>query len=98
MSGYMCPCCNEITNIFSKGGGRIMAEETHVPYLGSVPLDTKFGELVEGVKEAQTEMETNGSTTRSTELVERYKDCGLCPIFAGFATTIDQKVRGILVP
>jgi len=48
MSGYMCPCCGEISNVFSKGGGEIMARECGVPYLGSVPIDTSFGELVEG--------------------------------------------------
>ncbi|RKP17594.1 nucleotide binding protein 2, partial [Rozella allomycis CSF55] len=27
MSGYVCPCCNETTNIFSTGGGKILADE-----------------------------------------------------------------------
>lgn len=99
MAGYMCPCCGEITNVFSKGGGAIMARETNVPFLGSVPIDTEFGALVEGVKDDQDAL--NGAeaaairpTAGSTELVERYKACGLCPIFAGFAATVDQKVRG----
>jgi Mrp family chromosome partitioning ATPase len=94
MSGYMCPCCDEITNIFSKGGGEEMAEQAHVPYLGSVPLDTKFGDLVEGVKESQNTTGTAGTIEGSTELVERYKECGLCPIFAGFATRINSAVQG----
>ena len=93
MAGYMCPCCNEITNIFSKGGGEIMARETGVPFLGSVPLDTGFVALVEGVKDDQNAANTSESPNRSTEMIERYKECGLNPIFAGFATTINQKIQ-----
>lgn len=68
-----------------------MARESHVPFLGSVPIDTGFGALVEGVKE---ESSVDGTPEESRELVERYKKCGLCPIFAGFARTVDQKVQG----
>eukprot|EP00053_Salpingoeca_punica_P024955 m.15248 g.15248 ORF g.15248 m.15248 type:complete len:330 (+) comp7348_c0_seq1:1225-2214(+) len=42
MSGYVCPCCNEITNIFSSGGGERLASETHVPFLGKVPIDPRL--------------------------------------------------------
>lgn len=90
MSGYMCPCCGEISNVFSKGGGKIMAEECGVPYLGSVPIDTTFGDLVEGVKSAQqdsataTDHDTNTNPNSNTELVEIYKKCGLCKLFNEF--------------
>ena len=46
MSGYTCPCCGEVTNLFSSGGGEVMAGEMGVPFLGRVPVDVKFGELV----------------------------------------------------
>ena len=76
-----------------------MAREASVPFLGSVPLDTGFGALVEGVTEEQnaatSDASANGTASeRPTELVERYRACGLCPIFAGFAKTVDQKVQG----
>lgn len=48
MSGYTCPCCGEVTNLFSSGGGEVMAGEMGVPFLGRVPVDVKFGEMVEG--------------------------------------------------
>lgn len=95
MSGYLCPCCGEISNVFSKGGGEIMAREAGVPFLGSVPIDTTFGDLVEGVKIAQNTSASADNTPRSSELVERYRDCGLNPLFAAFATTVDQKVAGV---
>lgn len=89
MSGYMCPCCEEISNVFSKGGGEVMARECNVPYFGSVPIDTTLGDLVEGVNAAQK----SGDGTISAELVERYKECGLNKIFNGYATRLDEVVR-----
>jgi Mrp family chromosome partitioning ATPase len=39
MSGFACPKCGEVTPILRAGGGRTMAEEMHVPFLGSIPID-----------------------------------------------------------
>lgn len=48
MAGYVCPCCGEITNVFSKGGGQVMADAWGVDFLGSAPLDGEgWGQLVE---------------------------------------------------
>lgn len=44
MSGFVCPHCNKITDIFKTGGGERMATETHVPFLGRIPLDPAVGE------------------------------------------------------
>lgn len=47
MSGYVCPCCGEQSNIFSKGGGQVMAHDFDIHFLGSVPIDQLWGQLVE---------------------------------------------------
>jgi hypothetical protein len=47
MAGFVCPNCSECTNVFSKGGGEVMAREFEVPFLGSVPIDPAFVQLVE---------------------------------------------------
>ena len=39
MSGFVCPHCGERTDLFKSGGGKEMAENMGVPFLGSVPLD-----------------------------------------------------------
>ena len=39
MSGFACPKCGEVTPILRSGGGRTMAEEMQVPFLGSIPID-----------------------------------------------------------
>jgi ATP-binding protein involved in chromosome partitioning len=39
MSTMSCPHCNEKIDVFKKGGGKKLAEELVLPYLGSIPLD-----------------------------------------------------------
>ena len=43
MSGFVCPKCGEITNIFTTGGGEQMATEMNVPFLGRIPIDPAVG-------------------------------------------------------
>ncbi|MDX2166088.1 MAG: Mrp/NBP35 family ATP-binding protein [Deltaproteobacteria bacterium] len=38
MSFHLCPGCGAQADIFGHGGGRRMAEELHIPFLGEVPL------------------------------------------------------------
>jgi ATP-binding protein involved in chromosome partitioning len=45
MSGFKCPHCQEIINIFGTGGGREMAEEMDVPFLGAIPMDPQVCSL-----------------------------------------------------
>ena len=42
MSGFICPHCNERTNIFGSGGARESAEQWDVPFLGEVPLNLQL--------------------------------------------------------
>jgi len=39
MSGFACPKCGEVTNIFKVGGGERTAGEKDINFLGRVPLD-----------------------------------------------------------
>jgi Mrp family chromosome partitioning ATPase len=39
MSGFHCPHCNEVTNIFGKGGGKNAAKELNLFFLGDLPFD-----------------------------------------------------------
>ena len=39
MSGFVCPHCGEITNIFKSGGGEAAAKELNVQFLGRVPIE-----------------------------------------------------------
>jgi len=44
MSYFLCPHCNQRTEIFSHGGARKAAEKLQVPFLGEVPLDIRVRE------------------------------------------------------
>jgi len=44
MSGFVCPECGEVTPILRSGGGRRIAEDMRVPFLGSIPMDPKIAE------------------------------------------------------
>ncbi|EQB55968.1 hypothetical protein CGLO_04047 [Colletotrichum gloeosporioides Cg-14] len=101
MSGFVCPHCSECTNIFSSGGGEVMAQEFSVPFLGTVPIDPQFGELVESGKRPQYPQGTqvNGqdlgqSRAQSGDtLVEKYQDCLLAGIFKEITTKLTATVE-----
>lgn len=42
MSGFTCPKCGELVRIFGADGGRAMAEEMGVPYLGAIPIEPEI--------------------------------------------------------
>ncbi|KAA8643070.1 hypothetical protein EYZ11_008900 [Aspergillus tanneri] len=106
MSGYTCPCCGEVTNLFSSGGGQVMAQEMGIKFLGIVPVDVKFGELVEGGTlvgdsdendEEQEDEEENGMDQTLVDdrpLVERYRDCWSYSRFEEFAKELLSDIEG----
>ncbi|NQT21615.1 MAG: Mrp/NBP35 family ATP-binding protein [Planctomycetes bacterium] len=42
MSGYVCPKCGEKVDLFKTGGGRTLASEMGVPFLGRIPIDPEI--------------------------------------------------------
>jgi ATP-binding protein involved in chromosome partitioning len=44
MSGFVCPDCGKVTDIFKSGGGEKVAQEYSVPLLGKIPLDPRVCE------------------------------------------------------
>ncbi len=43
MSGLACPKCGYLIEVFKRGGGKTMAQEMNVPFLGAIPLDPAIG-------------------------------------------------------
>ncbi len=39
MSGFVCPHCSAVLNIFGEGGGKKLADDYEVEFLGSIPID-----------------------------------------------------------
>jgi ATP-binding protein involved in chromosome partitioning len=42
MSGFICPDCGAKIDIFKAGGGKRIAEDLSVPYLGKIPIDPEI--------------------------------------------------------
>lgn len=87
MAGFVCPCCGEATNVFSKGGGQVMAKDWGVRFLASLPLDGEgWGMLVEeGRRPVYGVAKEEGQPPDTKDdglLVEKYTSCTLCPIFS----------------
>ncbi|KAL1718483.1 MRP-like protein [Schizophyllum commune] len=57
MSGYVCPCCGEVSNVFSTGGGEDMAKREGLRLLGSLPVDTELVTLLDAAAVAESENE-----------------------------------------
>jgi ATP-binding protein involved in chromosome partitioning len=43
LSSFVCPHCGTKTEIFRSGGGKEIAQESGVPFLGSIPIDPEVG-------------------------------------------------------
>jgi len=44
MSGFVCPNCGAKVDIFQSGGGKKIAEELGIQFLGGIPVDQKISE------------------------------------------------------
>jgi Mrp family chromosome partitioning ATPase len=55
MSGYVCPCCGEVSKVFSMGGGEELARREGVNFLGRLPVDV-------GVLDGESVLERYGDT------------------------------------
>ncbi|KAH7135054.1 P-loop containing nucleoside triphosphate hydrolase protein [Dendryphion nanum] len=106
MAGFVCPNCSECTNVFSKGGGEIMAREFGVEFLGSAPIDPAFvqlieegtrpvypkGTLIEGKDITSGKVKSNGGMN-SELLVDKYQSCSLYTLFDSIVARLVADIR-----
>jgi ATP-binding protein involved in chromosome partitioning len=71
MSGYVCPDCGAKVNIFRAGGGKKIAEDFSVPYLGSIPLDPRICNDSDNGVPFITSNVTSPSTEAFAEIVSK---------------------------
>jgi len=74
MSGFVCPCCSEVTNIFSTGGGKAMAEDVGVPFIGAIPLDPNLTACGEHGASFMNKFPNSVSLKVLTEWIQGLKD------------------------
>jgi ATP-binding protein involved in chromosome partitioning len=77
MSGFVCPHCNEKIEIFKSGGGKKMAQEMGVEFLGSIPIDPKIGV----------------DSDKGTPFVSAQKDSAATKAFMEIVQNVDEYVK-----
>jgi ATP-binding protein involved in chromosome partitioning len=73
MSGFVCPHCGTKTEIFQSGGGRKIAEEAGVTFLGSIPIDPEVGLDADQGKPFIIAHQNSAAAKAFTEIVEQVK-------------------------
>ncbi len=71
MSGFICPNCGAKVDIFMPGGGREMAEELNVPFLGSIPLDPDISRGSDGGRPFIVDHPGTPAAIAFSEIVDR---------------------------
>ncbi len=86
MSGFVCPGCGTVTDIFKAGGGERMAADMGVPFLGRIPLDPAVGEA----SDAGNPFVYHYSRTETAKAFERV----VAPILALSNKAVSDKTQG----
>lgn len=92
MSGYVCPCCGDVSNVFSTGGGAEMARREGVPFLGSMPIDTELVTLLDAAESTDLSA-TDGehdeaSEVRSFGVLQRYQRTSSAKLLSAIVETL----------
>lgn len=51
MSGYVCPHCEECTNVWGRGGGEALANREGIHFLGRIPIDPSLVRVLDDAKD-----------------------------------------------
>lgn len=110
MSGYVCPCCGEISNVFSTGGGEEMARRENLAFLGSLPVDTELVTLLDAaptdgaVDTGAATAIAHGDQRQPFELLHQYDKTPSAKLFRNIVsramtalTEVDNALEGNLV-
>jgi len=71
MSGFVCPKCGTEIDIFKVGGGKKIAEDLSVPFLGSIPIDPEICRDSDNGMPFITEHVNSPATKAFTEIVKK---------------------------
>ena len=71
MSGFICPDCGAKINIFRTGGGKKIAKDLSISYLGSIPLEPNICDASDNGLPFIAENKTSPATKAFTEIVKK---------------------------
>jgi len=73
MSSFVCPDCGAETHIFRTGGGKKVAQEYSVPFLGSIPLDPRVCEASDAGRPFVLEYPDSPAAKAFMEIIKKIK-------------------------
>ncbi len=79
MNGFVCPKCGELTAVFQSGGGKLMADDMGVPFLGSVPIDPRISEAGDS----------------GVAFLQRYADSTTAELFQSLITPVMEELEAV---
>jgi len=74
MSGFICPHCGKKSDIFESGGGRKIAEELNIAFLGSIPIGQEICEDADRGKPFIVEHPNSAASKSFMEIVKKIED------------------------
>ena len=74
MSGFICPHCGKKSDIFESGGGRNIAEELNITFLGSIPIDQRICEDADRGEPFIVEHPNSAGSKSFMEIVKKIED------------------------
>ncbi|KIJ66337.1 hypothetical protein HYDPIDRAFT_109337 [Hydnomerulius pinastri MD-312] len=95
MSGYVCPCCGEISNVFSTGGGEEMARREGLMFLGTMPVDTDLVTLLDAAESNDKVEEDGAISVKAFEILKKYQETSSGKLFGGIVEKIIATVSGV---
>lgn len=79
MNGFVCPKCGEQTAVFQSGGGKLMADDMGVPFIGSVPIDPRIAEAGDS----------------GVAFLQRYADSATATLFQSLLVPVMERVEAV---
>jgi Mrp family chromosome partitioning ATPase len=92
MSGFVCPKCGEVTQILPSGGGKRIAKDMNVPFLGSIPMDPKIAEAGDSGRAMLGQNSDSPMARAMTEIVSRLAGRATGALPPGEETGGQQKI------
>ncbi|RNA22676.1 cytosolic Fe-S cluster assembly factor NUBP2 -like protein [Brachionus plicatilis] len=71
MSGFTCPHCKDCTYLFTKQGGKILADNSNCNFLGAIPIDPNLTQCIETGQEFLATLKDSPCYTNIKEVVDK---------------------------
>lgn len=80
MSGFACPGCGEVHDVFGRGGGEELAGAMEVPFLGRVPLDPAVARMGDTGKPTVVSAPESAAAIALGEVLARVEEAVAVPV------------------